>query len=94
MATRGIRLFVSCDWVDGGIRGLDLRGLVRISSRSPLPTLEATKRHPEGSRAIVTRQPRSSAPVNKVLTNKKLLPTSEHKLYGLRHTFEDRADGS
>lgn len=29
----GIRLFVSCDWVDGGIRGVDLRGLLRISSR-------------------------------------------------------------
>lgn len=56
----------------------------------PLPTLEATKRPPKGSRAIVTRQPRSSALFNKVLTNKELLPTSEHKLYSLRHTFEDR----
>lgn len=57
---------------------------------SPLPTLEATKRHPEGSCAIVTRQPRFSALVDKVLTNKKLLPTSEHSPYSPRHTFEDR----
>ncbi|TGQ26392.1 integrase, partial [Mesorhizobium sp. M4B.F.Ca.ET.214.01.1.1] len=31
-----------------------------------------------------------SALVNKVLASKELLPTSEHSLYSLRHTFEDR----
>jgi len=83
-------LFVRCDGLMVEFAALVDAAWCVFPPRSPLPTLEATKRHPAGSRAIVTTQPRSSALVNKVLTNKKLLPTTEHKLYSLRHTLEDR----
>ncbi|WP_192182977.1 tyrosine-type recombinase/integrase [Mesorhizobium amorphae] len=52
--------------------------------------LEAIKLHPEGFPRYRDKAASLSALVNKVLTNKKLLPTSEHSLYSLRHTFEDR----
>ncbi|CAN7373319.1 integrase [Mesorhizobium amorphae] len=52
--------------------------------------LEAMKLHPNGFPRYRDKAASLSALVNKVLTNKKLLPTPQHSLYSLRHTFEDR----
>ncbi|RUW53335.1 integrase [Mesorhizobium sp. M1A.F.Ca.ET.072.01.1.1] len=52
--------------------------------------LEAIKLHPNGFPRYRDKAASLSALVNKVLGKKKLLPTSEHSLYSLRHTFEDR----
>ncbi|MDX8457319.1 integrase [Mesorhizobium humile] len=52
--------------------------------------LDAMKLHPNGFPRYRDKAASLSALVNKVLGKKKLLPTSEHSLYSLRHTFEDR----
>lgn len=52
--------------------------------------LEAMKLHPDGFPRYRDKAASLSALVNKVLTKKKLLPTTQHSLYSLRHTFEDR----
>ncbi|AZO66485.1 MAG: integrase [Mesorhizobium sp.] len=52
--------------------------------------LAAIKLHPDGFPRYRDKAASLSALVNKVLASKELLPTSEHSLYSLRHTFEDR----
>ncbi len=52
--------------------------------------LDAMQRHPKGFPRYRDRAAALSALVNKVLRHRKLLPTSKHSLYSLRHTFEDR----
>ncbi|MDX8494225.1 integrase [Mesorhizobium sp. VK22B] len=52
--------------------------------------LDVMKLHPNGFPRYRDKAASLSALVNKVLGKKKLLPTSEHSLYSLRHTFEDR----
>lgn len=54
--------------------------------------LEAMRRHPAGFPRYRDKAAGLSALVNKSLRNRtpSLLPTDEHSLYSLRHTFEDR----
>ena len=52
--------------------------------------LEVTKRRPEGFPRYRHKADSLSALVNKVLSSAGLLPTDDHSLYSLRHTFEDR----
>jgi len=48
------------------------------------------KLHPGGFPRYRDKAASLSALANKVRANKKLMPTSEHSLYSLRHNFEDR----
>lgn len=52
--------------------------------------LAAMKLHPAGFPRYRNKADSLSALVNKVLGNRKLLPSDNHSLYSLRHTFEDR----
>lgn len=52
--------------------------------------LEAMKLHPNGFPTYRNDGGALSKQVNDYLTEKKLRPTQEHSLYGLRHSFEDR----
>lgn len=52
--------------------------------------LAVMRRNPEGFPRYRDKAASLSALVNKVLTAKGLLPSSDHSLYSLRHTFEDR----
>lgn len=52
--------------------------------------LEAMRRNPKGFPRYRHKADSLSALVNKVLDGRKLLPTPDHSLYSLRHTFEDR----
>jgi integrase len=52
--------------------------------------LAAMKLQPEGFPRYRDKAASLSAIVNKVMSNNKLLPTPDHSLYSLRHTFEDR----
>jgi integrase len=48
------------------------------------------KRNPNGFPRYREKADSLSALVNKFLENAELLPTDNHSLYSLRHTFEDR----
>ncbi|TGR94472.1 hypothetical protein EN831_34355, partial [Mesorhizobium sp. M1C.F.Ca.ET.188.01.1.1] len=65
-----------------------------LSSARDIPLVggapAAIKLHPDGFPRYRDKAASLSALVNKVLASKELLPTSEHSLYSLRHTFEDR----
>lgn len=52
--------------------------------------LDAMKRHPEGFPRYRDKGASLSALINKALRTRDLLPTDDHSLYSLRHTFEDR----
>lgn len=52
--------------------------------------LDAMLRHAKGFSRYRDRAASLSALVNKALRHRKLLPTTKHSLYSLRHTFEDR----
>lgn len=52
--------------------------------------LEVMKRFPDGFARYKDRGGALSALVNKYLRTKKLAPTPKHRLYSLRHSFEDR----
>jgi integrase len=52
--------------------------------------LEAMKRHPDGFPRYRDRSASLSALIAKALKARELLPTKQHSLYSLRHTFEDR----
>lgn len=52
--------------------------------------LAAMKRQPGGFPRYRDKAASLSAIVNKVMGAKKMLPTDDHSLYSLRHTFEDR----
>lgn len=52
--------------------------------------LAAMRRNPEGFPRYRGKADSLSALVNKTLANRGLLPTDNHSLYSLRHTFEDR----
>lgn len=52
--------------------------------------LAAMELQPEGFPRYRDKAASLSAIVNKVMSNNKLLPTPDHSLYSLRHTFEDR----
>lgn len=52
--------------------------------------LAAMRAQPQGFPRYRDRAASLSAVVNKVLESRKLLPTGNHSLYSLRHTFEDR----
>ncbi|WP_126975611.1 DUF6538 domain-containing protein [Frigidibacter oleivorans] len=53
-------------------------------------SLEAFKAFPQGFPRYGTNSASLSATVNKFLRENKLLPTDDHSLYSLRHSFEDR----
>lgn len=52
--------------------------------------LAVMKLHPQGFPRYLDKADSLSALVNKFLDNADLLPTDNHSLYSLRHTFEDR----
>ncbi len=52
--------------------------------------LEAVKRLPDGFSKYHNKADAVSALINKFLKRADLLPTPEHTLYSLRHTFQDR----
>ncbi|RUV40865.1 MULTISPECIES: DUF6538 domain-containing protein [unclassified Mesorhizobium] len=52
--------------------------------------LEVFKRHPQGFPRYKDREAQLSAAVNKHFKKHNLFPTSEHTVYSLRHSFEDR----
>ena len=72
-----------------GIRSLK----TRYSEREiPLVgmALEAVRLLPDGFKKYHNKADAVSALINKFLKNANLLPTPEHTLYSLRHTFQDR----
>ena len=48
------------------------------------------KLHPKGFPRYRDKNASLSATVNKYLRSKKMLPTTDHSVYSLRHAFEDR----
>ena len=52
--------------------------------------LEVFKRFPEGFPRYMDKTGTASQTINSYLEENGLLPTQDHTLYGLRHTFEDR----
>ena len=52
--------------------------------------LEVFKRFPEGFPRYMDKTSTASQTINSYLEENGLLPTQDHTLYGLRHTFEDR----
>lgn len=70
------------------------RTLKNLQSERDMPLLGvalwAMKRHPEGFPRYRDKSDSLSAVVNKYLGGRNLLPTEDHSLYSLRHTFEDR----
>ena len=52
--------------------------------------LDAMKRHPKGFPRYRDKSSSLSALVNKYMSEHKLRPSSNHSLYSLRHTYEDR----
>jgi len=53
-------------------------------------SLEVFKKHPEGFPRYREKEGAMSAAVNKFFRENGLFPTDQHKLYSLRHSFEDR----
>lgn len=72
----------------------DGRRLKTDDSRRDVPlvgcALAAMKLHPEGFPRYRDKANSLSAAVNKYLKENDLLPSGNHSLYSLRHTFEDR----
>lgn len=70
------------------------RALKNAQSERDMPlvgyALWAMKQHPQGFPRYRDKADSLSALVNKYLGGRKLLPTEDHSLYSLRHTFEDR----
>jgi integrase len=52
--------------------------------------LEVFKKHPNGFPRYREKEASLSAAANKYFRENRLLPTTKHKLYSLRHSFEDR----
>lgn len=52
--------------------------------------LAVFKAHPDGFPSYRNREASLSGTLNKHLRENKMLPTSDHKVYSLRHSFEDR----
>lgn len=69
------------------------RQLKTVQSRRKIPlvgaSLAAMKRHPQGFPRYRANG-NLSATVNKFLRENNLMETSDHSMYGLRHSFEDR----
>jgi integrase len=76
------------------VRPGDDRELKTPYSKRDIPlvgiSLEAARRHPEGFPRYRDRSASLSALVNKVLRGRGLLPTDDHSLYSIRHSFQDR----
>ncbi|SEQ71817.1 Phage integrase family protein [Faunimonas pinastri] len=53
-------------------------------------SLDAFRQAPEGFPRYVDRSSQLSAAVNKYLRENHLLPSEDHSLYSVRHTFQDR----
>jgi len=53
-------------------------------------SLEAAREHPKGFPRYRDRSSQLSATVNKHLRARGLLPTDDHSLYSIRHSFQDR----
>lgn len=52
--------------------------------------LEAMKKNPNGFPRYFDKETAFSAVANKALKSRNLFPTSKHKVYSFRHSFEDR----
>lgn len=72
----------------------DPREIKTESSRRKVPlvgvALEAAKKQPAGFPRYKNRENDLSRALNKYFTENKLFPTPAHKIYSLRHSFEDR----
>lgn len=53
-------------------------------------SLEALKKHPSGFPRYLDKEDSLSGALNKFFKENGLFPTSDHKIYSLRHAFEDR----
>ena len=92
-AERGdIRLDTDIPYID--IRPEDDRTLKTRQSKRQIPlvgtALLAFQHLPEGFKHYYRKSDALSAVTNKYLRNNGLLPTPEHTVYSLRHSFEDR----
>jgi len=72
----------------------DPREIKTESSRRKVPlvgvALEAAKKQPAGFPLYRNRENSLSGALNKYFKENKLFPTTAHKIYSLRHSFEDR----
>jgi len=72
----------------------DPREIKTASSERLIPlvgvALEVFKRHPAGFPRYRNRENELSATLNKYFRGNKLFPTPAHKIYSIRHSFEDR----
>ncbi|MDR3472652.1 MAG: integrase [Devosia sp.] len=104
IADTGLRISEACNLMPATIRldhkvphvqiRADGRVLKTDHSARDMPlvgcALAVMRLHPEGFPRYRDKPDSLSAIVNKVLEGKKLLPTPEHSVYSLRHSFEDR----
>ena len=76
------------------IRSKPKRRLKTVYSQREIPLLGiallALQRFPEGFPAYRDRTTQLSSLVNKVMRGRDLLPTENHSLYSIRHSFQDR----
>lgn len=76
------------------IRPKDKRALKTVQSERQIPlvgsALYAFKNLPEGFEHYFGKADQLSANINKYLRDHGLLPTDDHSIYSLRHSFEDR----
>lgn len=72
----------------------DPREIKTLSSQRSVPllgvALAAAERHPGGFPRYRHRENDLSAALNKYFRENKLFPSSAHKIYSIRHSFEDR----
>ncbi|HWV40550.1 tyrosine-type recombinase/integrase [Pseudorhodoplanes sp.] len=72
----------------------DGRRMKTLQSQRDIPlvgvALDAMQMQPDGFPRYRDKSTSLSNLVNKVLETRKLLPTPQHSMYSLRHTFEDR----
>lgn len=104
IAETGLRLSAACNLtaatiilkhkVPHVIVAAEDRTLTTEDSAREIPlvgiALDAMKRHPNGFRRYRDRPASLSALIAKAFKARKVLPTTNHSLYSLRHTFEDR----
>ncbi|WP_425375535.1 integrase [Rhizobium azibense] len=72
----------------------DPREIKTVSSIRAIPlvgaALEVFKRHPNGFPRYKNNEASMSNALNKFFRDNGLFPTTKHKIYSLRHSFEDR----
>lgn len=87
-------IFLDCDIPYISIRAKAKREVKSVDSNRDIPlvgvALEAMKCVPAGFPKYMDKNLLVSASLMKAFKNRKLLPTKNHVIYSLRHSFEDR----